>query len=150
MDYTLRYLPIAKQDLADAINFILNEYQNPIAAENTLDKIEQAIMQRLEDGPESFAIWQSAKKREYPYRRINVGNYTVWYVVIDNVMEIRRIQPARRNEELFLQQIMLELLIEEAKSRKVTEISLDATKKGRPLYESMGFSYNDSAMAMKL
>lgn len=27
MDYTLRYLPIAKQDLADAINFILNEYQ---------------------------------------------------------------------------------------------------------------------------
>lgn len=106
MDYTLRYLPIAKQDLADAINFILNEYKNPIAAENTLDKIEQAIMQRLEDGPESFAIQQSAKKREYPYRRINVGNYTVWYVVIDNVMEIRRIQPARRNEELFLQQIM--------------------------------------------
>ena len=97
MDYTLRYLPIAKQDLADAINFILNEYKNPIAAENTLDKIEQAIMQRLEDGPES-----SAKKREHPYRRINVGNYTVWYVVIDNVMEIRRIQPARRNEELFL------------------------------------------------
>lgn len=48
MDYTLRYLPIAKQDLADAINFILNEYQNPIAAENTLNKIENAIIQRLE------------------------------------------------------------------------------------------------------
>lgn len=45
---------------------------------------------------------------------------------------------------------MLELLIEEAKSRKVTEISLDATEKGRPLYESLGFSSNDSAMAMKL
>ena len=102
MDYTLRYLPIAKQDLSDAINFILNEYKNPIAAENTLNKIEKAIFERLEDGPESFAIWPSTKEREHPYRRINVGNYTVWYVVIDNVMEIRRIQPARRNEENFL------------------------------------------------
>ena len=102
MEYSLRYLPIAKQDLAEAINYILNEFQNPIAAENTLDRIEKAIQQRLEDGPESFAIWPSTKEREHPYRRINVGNYTVWYVVIDNIMEIRRIQPARRNEENFL------------------------------------------------
>ena len=102
MNYTLRYLPIAKEDLANAINYILNEFQNPIAAENTLDRIEKAIKERLEDGPESFAIWPSTKNREHPYRRINVGNYTIWYVVIDNVMEIRRIQPARRNEENFL------------------------------------------------
>ena len=102
MEYTLRYLPIAKQDLEDAINFIYNTYQNPIAAENTLNRIENAIMGRLEDGPESFAIWPSKKEREFPYRRINVGNYTVWYVVIDKVMEVRRIQPSGRNEENFL------------------------------------------------
>ena len=102
MRYTLRYLPIAKQDLSSAISFIINEYKNPIAAENTLDRIEKAIQERLEDGPESFAIWPSTKNREHPYRRINVGNYTVWYVVIDSVMEIRRIQPARRNEKKFL------------------------------------------------
>ena len=102
MEYILRYLPIAKKDLSDAINFILNEYQNPIAAENTLDRIEKAIQERLEDGPESFAIWPSTKKRDHSYRRINIGNYTVWYVVIDKIMEIRRIQPARRNEENFL------------------------------------------------
>lgn len=102
MEYKLRYLPIAKQDLADVINFIYNTYQNSIAAENTLSKIENAILERLEDGPESFAVWPSKKEREYPYRRINVGNYTIWYVVIDNVMEVRRIQPSRRNEENFL------------------------------------------------
>ena len=102
MEYTLRYLPIAKQDLNDAINYILNEVQNPIAAENTLNKIEKAILNRFKEGPESFAIWPSTRKREFPYRRINVGNYTVWYVVIDSVMEVRRIQPSRRDEEKIL------------------------------------------------
>ncbi len=96
--YTLRYLPIAEQDLTEIIDYIQNNLQNPIAAENTLLKIETAILERLES-PESFAVWQSKKKRPYPYRRINVGNYTVWYVVIDNVMEVRRILYSRRNEE---------------------------------------------------
>ena len=45
---------------------------------------------------------------------------------------------------------MLELLIEEAKSRKVTEISLDATDSGRPLYTSLGFSDSDECMTLKL
>ncbi len=102
MEYTIKFIPLARQDLTDIVNYILNEFQNPIAAENTLNRIEKAIYERLEEGPESFAIWPSTKEREHPYRRINVGNYTVWYVVIDNIMEIRRIQPSRRNEERFL------------------------------------------------
>ena len=99
--YKLQYLPIAKDDLVEIINYIQNKLQNPIAAENTLNKIETAILERL-PMCESFAVWKSAKKRKYPYRRINVGNYTVWYVVIDDIMEIRRIQVSKRNEEFFL------------------------------------------------
>lgn len=45
---------------------------------------------------------------------------------------------------------MLELLIEEAESLGVTEISLDATDAGKPLYESMGFGLNSSAMTLNL
>lgn len=101
MKYELRYLPIAQEDLIEIADYINNNLQNPVAAENTITKIEGAILERLET-PESFAIWQSSKKREQPYRRINVGNYTVWYVVIGNVMEVRRILYARRNEERLL------------------------------------------------
>lgn len=36
--YTLRYLPIAEQDLSEIIDYIQNNLQNPIAAENTLSK----------------------------------------------------------------------------------------------------------------
>lgn len=40
--YTLRYLPLAEQDLAEIIDYIQNNLQSPIAAENTLSKIEDA------------------------------------------------------------------------------------------------------------
>ena len=96
--YTLRYLPLAEQDLSEIVNYIQNNLENPIAAENTLSKIEAAILERLES-PEAFAVWQSKKQRPYPYRKINVGNYTVWYVVIDHIMEVRRILYSRRDEE---------------------------------------------------
>jgi len=97
-EYTLRYLPLAEQDLSEIVNYIQNNLENPIAAENTLSKIEAAILERLES-PEAFAVWQSKKQRPYPYRKINVGNYTVWYVVIDHIMEVRRILYSRRDEE---------------------------------------------------
>ena len=43
---------------------------------------------------------------------------------------------------------MIELLIEEAKSCGVTEISLDSTTSGRPLYENLGFTASDCCMTM--
>ena len=45
---------------------------------------------------------------------------------------------------------MVEMLIGEAKEKGVTEISLDATAMGRPLYESLGFKASDECMVMEL
>ncbi len=43
---------------------------------------------------------------------------------------------------------MVELLIEEARTRLVSEISLDATTDGRPLYEALGFTDNSEGMVL--
>ena len=45
---------------------------------------------------------------------------------------------------------MVELLIEDAKEKHATEISLDATESGRPLYEKLGFKASDECMVMEL
>ena len=43
---------------------------------------------------------------------------------------------------------MCSMLMEEAWKRGVTEISLDATAEGRPLYESLGFTDSDECMVL--
>ena len=47
--------------------------------------------------PESFEKYHSVIQRQYPYYRIYVKNYTVYYVVIDDVMEVRRLVYNKRN-----------------------------------------------------
>lgn len=47
-------------------------------------------------------------------------------------------------------QKMINMLLEEAKKRKLTEISLDATEMGKPLYKKIGFIKNDSGMIFNL
>ncbi|MDE6281073.1 MAG: GNAT family N-acetyltransferase [Oscillospiraceae bacterium] len=42
------------------------------------------------------------------------------------------------------------MLIDEAKEKGITEISLDATDLGRALYESLGFCKSDECMVMNL
>ncbi len=43
---------------------------------------------------------------------------------------------------------LLKILTEEARARNVTEISLNATDSGKPLYEAIGFRTSDEYMTM--
>lgn len=87
--YQLRYLPLFEQDLLETVNYITNILKNPDAALRLVDDVEKAILERL-NNPVPFEPYHSAKNRLYPYYRIYVRNYVVYYVVIDDIMEVRR------------------------------------------------------------
>lgn len=101
--YELRYLPVFYEDLGQAITYIATELKNTKAAQELLDAVEKAILERLPIA-ESFEQYHSLKERRYPYYRIYVGNYIVYYVVIkesdeQSVMEVRRFLYKGRNRE---------------------------------------------------
>ncbi|MDE6595919.1 MAG: type II toxin-antitoxin system RelE/ParE family toxin [Oscillospiraceae bacterium] len=96
--YELKILPLFEEDMLEAAEYISEVLKNPSAAERLIDETEKAIFKRL-DSPMSFPPYKSKKHRDFTYYRIFVGNFTVFYVVNDNVMEVRRFIYSKRNIE---------------------------------------------------
>ena len=94
--YELRFLSLFEEDLNEIVDSITYRLRNPVAAENLVDAVEAAIWERLPNA-EAFEPYQSSRERQYPYYRIRVKNFMIFYVVIGNVMEVRRILYGRRN-----------------------------------------------------
>ena len=94
--YKLRFLSLFEEDLNEIVDYIMYRLKNPIAAEALVSDVQVAIHDRLSCA-EAFEQYHSSKDRQYPYYRITVRNYTIFYVVIGDVMEVRRIIYSRRD-----------------------------------------------------
>ena len=82
-EYELRYLPLFYEDMYEKVTYIRDKLLNPEAADDLINAVEKAIMERLPNC-ESFEPYHSVKEREYPNYRIYVKNFTVYYVVISD------------------------------------------------------------------
>lgn len=94
--YKLSILPLFEDDLNEIVDYMVTRLQNPIAAEYFVDAVQEAIEERLTCA-EAFEPYHSAKERKYPYYRIQVKSFTIFYVVIGNIVEVRRIVYSRRD-----------------------------------------------------
>ena len=94
--YKLSFLPLFEADLIEITDYISNNLNNPEVALRLVDDIEIAINRRLET-PLAFAPYPTSKNSPYPYYRINIRNFSVFYVVIDDTMEVRRVLYSKRN-----------------------------------------------------
>jgi hypothetical protein len=95
IEYSLSYLPLFYDDLESHLMYISDVLCNKEAANALLDEVETAILSRLPNA-EAFEPYHSKKHRKYPYYRIYVKDYTIYYVVIPTgpkkkTMEVRRI-----------------------------------------------------------
>lgn len=94
--YDLRILPLFEDDLNEIVDYIMYRLKNPLAAERLIDDVEKAIEERRSCA-EAFEPYPSVRDRQHPYYRIQVRNFTIFYVVIEGTMEVRRILYSRSN-----------------------------------------------------
>ena len=100
-NYKIEYLPSFYNDLEKIVEYIAYELKNVYAVNSLVDEIEFEIKRRALN-PESFEVYKSAKKRKDIYYRIYVKNYTIFYIVKENTMEVRRILHSKRNLEEYI------------------------------------------------
>ena len=87
-EYRIRVTRDFKNEFEASLIYISLELKNPYAAERLKDSTLKEIQKRL-PGCEDFQIYGKDPIRGYDFYRIRVGNYFVYYVVVDDVMELR-------------------------------------------------------------
>ena len=92
--YRLEYLPIAVADLDDIFIFVADN--SPQAAMALLDRLDASIA-GLESFPEMGVLAKPPRLARKGYRVLIVDDYLVFYVLLDDIVEIRRIVSGKRN-----------------------------------------------------
>ena len=93
-DYELSYLPLFYDDLMEQVNYIFDKLGNPKAANDLVDAVDAAILERLPNA-ESFEKYPTVKKRRYPYYAIYVGEHVISFAFLFTapVLELAGLNP---------------------------------------------------------
>ncbi|WP_424429396.1 type II toxin-antitoxin system RelE/ParE family toxin [Poseidonibacter sp.] len=97
--YEIKYLPIAEEDLSDIIDYILTD--NPDYAMELLRKFNETIS-RLENFPNLGVVPKDSFIAQMNYRILIVDAYLVFYVFINDTIEIQRIINGKRKYDYLL------------------------------------------------
>ena len=79
-EYRVAYLPQARLDVIEILDYFIYELKNLIAAEHFAEELDEKIT-KLEQQPFIGALYKWNHIFDYEYRQLFVGNYTVFYAI---------------------------------------------------------------------
>ena len=94
--YNIRIFPAAQNDLRDVVDYL--NTLSPDAATRYYDLIIEKIG-ALTVMPERCPLTRDTQLRLRGYRMMLINNYTIFYIINEKTVEIRRILYARRQYE---------------------------------------------------
>jgi len=98
----IKYLPSFQQELNAVVEYIIFTLEAPQAAINLLDELEKSI-NNLKVFPLAHRLYHPVKPIKTEYRVLTVKNYLVFYVVLEETIEIHRIIYRKRNLSQLIQ-----------------------------------------------
>ncbi len=101
--FTLEYLPLAREDMADIARYISRELHNPDAAKKLVKEMREAA-ERLPDFPYANRIILPVRPLKYEYRRLLIKSYIMFYWIDERTktINIARVIYAKRDYQRFL------------------------------------------------
>ncbi len=97
--YVVEYLPAAMEDLDNIFNYIADA--DPEVAATLILEIDQNVS-HLERFPEMGVIPKITRLAKKGYRVLIVGDYLIFYVLLNNLIEIRRVFSGKMNYKKLL------------------------------------------------
>ena len=94
--YKVRYLPLALDDLKDIVKYIAHRLEVPRAAEKLITKVDREV-KKISDNPFRCHIYAPLEKLKYEYRVLNIDNYSLFYVIEKEKVEIHRVLYSQMN-----------------------------------------------------
>ena len=98
--HTISYLSIAQKDLTGTIDTIAEESAR--AAADFVEKLDHHIG-LLARHPRMGVVPKDTVLKSKGYRMLVVGSYLVFYVILEEKVEIRRVLHAKRNYRFLLE-----------------------------------------------
>ena len=97
--YTVEYLETFRRELDEAADYIAFELGNPDASIGLVNDVEETIA-RTARAPLVIRPYGTDLESGDVYYRINVGNFSIFYVIIGSVMEVRWFRYSRSRQPL--------------------------------------------------
>lgn len=97
--FVVEYLPAAIDDLDNIFDYIADA--NPRAAAALILEIDENVS-HLEKFPEMGIIPRIARLAKKGYRILIVGDYLIFYVILADLVEIRRVFSGKMNYKKYL------------------------------------------------
>ena len=94
--YKIVYLPLAEDDLMQALDYIAFTLDAPKAAGELLAEFDKTV-QRLAEYPYAHELYRTDRPMHEEIRKVPVKNYVLYYAVFQDRVELRRFLHSRRD-----------------------------------------------------